>query len=82
MKKMKKLFLFLCIVIMFFGIAGCPWDSDPPTNTIKSSVGDSPQVVDDSSDGDGASPIPEPNTLVPLGSGLIVIAGIRRKFKK
>ena len=31
---MKKLFMVLCIVIMFFGIVGCP-SSDDPGNHIK-----------------------------------------------
>ena len=28
---MKKLFMVLCIVIMFFGIVGCPSSDDPAT---------------------------------------------------
>ena len=33
---MKKFFMFLCIVIMFFGIVGCPSSNDPaPVEQIK-----------------------------------------------
>ena len=85
MKAMKKLFMFLCIVIMFFGIVGCPSSDDPTINSrvVKnlrsdtSGLDGNPQVG-----GDDASPVPEPTTLLLLGSGLIFIAGIRRKLKK
>ena len=30
---MKKLFMVLCIVIMFFGIVGCPSSDDPATTS-------------------------------------------------
>ena len=90
---MKKFFMFLCVVIMLFGIAGCPGDDAQFTSSTPSvvkNVGDNTSGVsqtstasDDISSGSGGSTVPEPTTLALLGAGLIGLVGFgRKKFKK
>jgi hypothetical protein len=85
---MKKLFLVLCVVVMFFGIVGCPGDganSQGDISTLKSATSTPVATANgDQLDGPGASPVPEPTTLILLGAGLVGLAGVGRKkfFKK
>jgi hypothetical protein len=94
-KAMKKLFMILCIVIMIFGIVGCPSSDDQGNTFSQSSISSSnsttptassekidPGYIDGSNG--GASAVPEPATLILLGSGLLGLAVVGRKkfFKK
>ena len=77
-----KLFIFICVVILFLGIAGCPSDgpvardgkSNPSLTTATSPEGPST--------GDHPAAMPEAPTLLMLGSGLVVLAEFGRKMIK
>jgi hypothetical protein len=83
--KMKKLFMVLCVVIMFFGIVGCPRSDDATPGASNPGITQTTVVSEGSSiDVGGAAPVPEPATLILLGAGLLGLAGVGRKkfFKK
>jgi PEP-CTERM motif len=93
---MKKIFIFFCILIMFFGIVGCPNSDDPVTSTTSnlvskpsadtngtSPIGGDGNTVPIGGDGGNPSPVPEPATIFLLGSGLVGLAAFgRKRFKK
>ena len=79
---MKKLFMVLCIAMMFSGIVGCP-SYDPESQAFKSSY--SSTTVTPSEEpvgGPDVSPVPEPAALMLFGTGLVGLAGLERKKLK
>jgi PEP-CTERM motif len=80
---MMKLFMLLCAVLMFFGIAGCPSDK-PVTANGQSNFSSAPVTASEKfSTGDNPSAVPEASTLIMLGSGLVGLAEFGRKlFRK
>ena len=80
---MKKLFMILFVMIMFFVIVGCPSPDDTAPKAITSSIATKTSVGVNTAGGDSASPVPEPITLLLVGTGLVGPAVVGRKsFKK
>ena len=71
---MKKLFMVLCVVIMFFGTVGSTSSDDLTSKVTISSVVTKSQIGDYI-----ASPVSTPATLLLLGFGLIGLAKFVRK---
>lgn len=86
MKRFRLLLMILCVSFIFLGFVACN-ESDDLSSVSKLNTDTVSKTVAGGGDdgGDlGPSPVPEPATLILLGSGLVGLAGIGRKkfFKK
>ena len=83
---MKKLFVCLCVVIIFFGVVGCPSNTDNPLTSTTSTTVSKPSadtVVTIPVGDDNSAQVHEPATLILLGTGMFVLGVLgRKRFKK
>jgi hypothetical protein len=79
--------MLLYVLVMVFGILGCP-SNDPTTplktsSTVSSSPTPTQHDVNTSHDDTANLPVSKPSTILLLGSGLVGLGGLGRKwFKK
>ena len=80
---MKKILVLLCVLIMLLGIVGCNEESkSSATNNPGFTTTTSTTTTEIGSDYSNTSSVPEPATMLLLGSGLAGLAWYGRKKKK